>query len=86
MKIDKGKLNTVLKWSDSYIIVSDKNNNSFYVIDITMFKVISKINKHIKDFIKSFKKIIHPIFGHCLITCNHAHHIQLWVLPQNLNL
>ena len=86
MKIDKGKLNTLLKWSDRYILVSDKNNNSFYVIDITVYKVVSKVNKHIKDFIKSFKKIIHPILGHCLITCNHGHHIQLWVLPQNLNL
>ena len=84
MKIDKGKLNTLLKWSDNYIIVSDKNDNSFYVIDIITYKVISKINKHIKDFIKSFKKIIHPNLGHCLITCNHAHHIQLWALPQNL--
>ena len=84
--IKNGKLNNVMKWSDAYIIVSDKKDNSFYVIDMTSQKMISKISKHIQDFIKSFKKIIHPILGHCMITCNHAHNIQLWTLPQNINL
>ena len=64
-----------MKWSDEYIIVSDKNTNSFYVIDMISQKIISKISKHIQDFIKTFKKIIHPILGQCMITCNHAHHI-----------
>ena len=31
-RINKGNLNTLLKWSDRYIIVSDKKNCSFYVI------------------------------------------------------
>ena len=84
--VSKCKFNTLLKWSNRYIIVSDKGNNSYIVIDITTQKIISKNNKHIKDFIKSFKKIIHPVFGECMITCNHAHHIQLWTLLQNSNL
>lgn len=83
MTINNGKLNTLLKWSDRYIIVSDKNNNSYYVIDIKTQQKISKINKNVKDFIKSFKKIIHPTLGDCMITCSHSHYIQLWTLPQN---
>jgi len=86
IKIKNGKLNALLKWSDRYILISDKNNNSFYIIDIKVKKIMSKINKHIKDFIKSFKKIIHPNLGECMITCNHGHHIQLWALPQNIDL
>ena len=86
MTINKGMLNTLLKWSDRYIIVSDKNSNSFYIIDVITQKINSKINKHTKDFIKSFKKIIHPHFGDCLITCSHSNYIQLWTLPQNFNL
>jgi WD40 repeat protein len=84
--IKNGQLNTLLKWSNRYIIVSDKKTNSYFIIDITAKYIISKVGKHIKDFIKSFKKIMHPIFGECLITCNHAHHIQLWTLIQNSNL
>ena len=86
MRINNGQLNTLLKWSDRYILVSDKKKNCFYIIDIIVQKIMSKINKHIKDFIKSFKKIIHPNLGECMITCNHGHHLQLWALPQNINL
>ena len=80
-RINKGNLNTLLKWSDRYIIVSDKKNCSFYVIDIIDDRIITKISKDVNDFIKSFKKVKHPTLGECLITCNHAHLIQLWASP-----
>ena len=79
--IENGTINSLLKWSDKYLIISNKKNNSYYIINVQTLQIISKNNKDIKDFIKSFKKIIHPIFGYCLITCNHAHQIQLWTLP-----
>lgn len=80
-RINKGNLNTLLKWSDRYIIVSDKKNCSFYVIDIIDDRIITKISKDVNDFIKCFKKMKHPTLGECLITCNHAHLIQLWASP-----
>ena len=80
-RINKGNLNTLLKWSDRYIIVSDKKNCSFYVIDIIDDRIITKISKDVNDFIKCFKKLKHPTLGECLITCNHAHLIQLWASP-----
>ena len=80
-RINKGNLNTLLKWSDRYIIVSDKKNCSFYVIDIIDERIITKISKDVNDFIKCFKKVKHPTLGECLITCNHAHLIQLWASP-----
>ena len=86
IRIEKGKLNNLLKWSNRYIIVSDKNDNSFYVIDIIIKQILSKCNKHNKNCIKSLKKIIHPIYKECMITCNHSNDIQLWILPQNYNL
>jgi WD40 repeat protein len=82
-RINKGNLNTLLKWSDRYIIVSDKKNCLFYIIDIIDDRIITKISKDVKDFIKCFKKVKHPSLGECLITCNHAHLIQLWALPSN---
>ena len=83
IKIKNGILNNLLKWSNRYIIVSDKKNKSYYVIDLQIQKVVTSSNKHNQYFIKSFKKIIHPKYGECLITCNHAHYIQLWSLAQN---
>ena len=80
-RINKGNLNTLLKWSDRYIIVSDKKNCSFYVIDIIDDRIITKISKDVNDFIKCFKKVKHSTLGECLITCNHAHLIQLWASP-----
>ena len=76
-------MNSLIKWSDRYIIVSDKKKCLFYVIDIIDNRIISKISKNVKDFIKSFKKVKHPLLGECLITCNHAHLIQIWALPTN---
>ena len=83
IRIEKGKLNNLLKWSNRYIIVSDKNDNSFYVIDIIIKQILSKCNKHNNNCIKSLKKIIHPTYKECMITCNHSHDIQLWILSQN---
>ena len=81
IRINDGILNTILKWSDRYIIVSDRKQNLFYVIDVIDNHIISKVRKNIKDFIKCFKKIKHPIYGESLMICNHAHLIQLWILP-----
>ena len=81
IRINNGFLNTFLKWSDRYIVVSDRKKCLFYIIDLTNNCIISKISKNIKDFIKCFKKIKHPLYGECLIICNHAHQIQLWILP-----
>ena len=83
IKFNNGILNSLIKWSDRYIIVSDKKKCLFYVIDIIDNRIISKISKNVKDFIKSFKKVKHPLLGECLITCNHAHLIQIWALPTN---
>ena len=81
MRINNGNLNTFLNWSERYIIVSDKKKYLYYVIDIIDNQIITMVTKNIKDFIKIFKKIKHPLYGECLITCNHAHLIQLWVSP-----
>ena len=82
-RINNSDLNSLLKWSDRYIIVSDKKNCAFYIIDIIQNRILTKITKDVKDFIKCFKKVKHPSLGECLITCNHAHLIQLWALPSN---
>ena len=84
IRINNGNLNTFLRWSDKYIIVSDKRQKLYYVIDIIDNRIISKVTKDIKDIIKSFKKIKHPIYGECLLTCNHANLIQLWISPSKI--
>lgn len=82
-RINNGNLNSFLKWNDRYIIVSDEINKCFYIIDITINCIVTKVTKHIQNFIKIFKKIKHPLYGECLLICNHAHQIQLWVTPSN---
>ena len=81
IRINNGILNVFLVWSDRYILVSDKKICLYYIIDIIENRIISKVKKDIKDFIKVFKKIKHPLYGECLIICNHAHQIQLWTSP-----
>lgn len=81
MRINNGNLNIFLKWSDRYLIVSDKKLCLYYIVDIINNQTISKVIKNVKDFIKSFKKIKHPLYGESLIMCNHAHQIQLWISP-----
>jgi WD40 repeat protein len=81
MKFNNGILNTLLKWSDRYIIVSDRQNCLYYIIDIIANRIITKVKNNVKDFIKIFKKIKHPLLGDCMIICNHAHQIELWAMP-----
>ena len=79
--VNNGILNTLLKWSDRYIIVSDRQNCLYYIIDIIENRIITKVKNNVKDFIKIFKKIKHPLLGDCMIICNHAHQIELWAMP-----
>ena len=82
-RIINGNLNTFFKWNDRYLLVSDKKNKCFYVVDIIINRIISKVINNLNDFVKIFKKIIHPLYGESLLICNHAHQIQLWVMPNH---
>ena len=79
--IRDGKLNNLINWSNQYLLISDKKDNSFYIVDTIHNKIISKFSKYFKDFIISFKKVIHPNFGESLIISDYSHHIQLWTIP-----
>ena len=81
IRINNSILNVFLVWSERYILVSDKTKCLYYIIDIIENRIISKVKKDVKDFIKAFKKIKHPLYRECLIICNHAHQIQIWTSP-----
>lgn len=71
-------LNNIIKWSGRFVIVSDKLFNYFYVVDIYSRKVTSKIEVYKEAYIKAFRKIVHPTYGECLLTCDKSKCIKLW--------
>ena len=60
------------------IMVADCDNKSFKIIDMETFKVISEIKGEHKNYVKSIKKIYHPIYGESLLSSDHDGFIKLW--------
>ena len=75
----KCKFYEICQWSIRYIIVTDSENNSFSVIDIIDGKIISEIGGIHDDCVIGVKKIIHPIYGECLLSNDDEGKIKLWV-------
>ena len=71
-----GKLYHIIQWNEKYIIVADRNNKSFKIVDIELGKVISNIKTKRFDII-CIKKIKHPFYGESLISAG-SRYIDLW--------
>ena len=71
------KLYNIIEWNDKYIMVVDYYNISFKIIDIETFKVIIDINGVHKNYVKSIKKIYHPIYGESLLSSDEDGIIKL---------
>ena len=80
----------------NYILVSDKKKKGFFCINISFdrktinnMKVDNNFNAKVYSFyarditIKCIRKIIHPIYGECLISSGDDNNIDLWINNNN---
>ena len=72
-------LRNIIQWNDKYIIVVDKTNKSFKIIDIDQYKVISEI-KNNGDEIFFIKKLYHPLYKESLMTVDSKENIKLFII------
>ena len=68
----------IIQWNEKYIIVADKNNKSFKIIDIESNKIITEVKAFNMSYVKSVKKINHPIYGESLFVADGKGTIKLW--------
>ena len=83
----------------NYILLSNKTHKGFLCINISFDRVIKRkeckeydtnFNYNIVSFygkgttIKCIKKIIHPIYGECLLSSGNDKNIDLWIILMNL--
>ena len=73
------KLSHIIQWNNKYIIVADANNKSFKIIDLEDNK-ISDIGGQHKNYVKSIKKINHPLYGESLLSAGDDNIIKLWTI------
>ena len=80
----------------NYILISDKKKKGFFCINISFdrktinnMKVDKNFNAKVYSFyarditIKCIRKIIHPIYGECLISSGDNYNIDLWINNNN---
>ena len=82
IKMIKSRLMHIIEWNNKYLIVADFDNKTFKVIDLekkknNIYDFHDKEGQH-TSFVKSIKKIIHPIYGECLLTAGSDKKIKLW--------
>jgi len=83
IKMPKCRLMHIIEWNNKYLIVSDFDNKTFKVIDLekkrnNIYDFHDKEGQH-TSYVKSIKKIIHPIYGECLLTSGSDKKIKLWI-------
>jgi WD40 repeat protein len=82
IKLLKCRLMHIIEWNYKYLIVADFDNKTFKVIDLekkknNIYDFHDKEGQH-TSFVKSIKKIIHPIYGESLLTAGSDKKIKLW--------
>ena len=82
IKMIKSRLMHIIEWNNKYLIVADFDNKTFKVIDLekkknNIYDFHDKEGQH-TSYVKSIKKIIHPIYGECLLTAGSDKKIKLW--------
>lgn len=58
----------IINWSNMYLLIADKSNNSILIIDTTNDIVISVLSNIHESFVIGLKKIYHPLYGESLLS------------------
>lgn len=77
IKYGKSYYYHLLSWNNRYIFVAEKSNSLIIIIDTLTNRIISLLQKH-ESFVISLKKIIHPIYGESLLSCDLNNQLFLW--------
>ena len=76
--INNNFLSNMIQWNENYIIMTNGNKNNILIMELNYGRIISSIfSKHEKG-IMNIKKIVHPIYGECLLSCGLEGDIILW--------
>ena len=76
--INNNFLSNMIQWNENYIIMTNGNKNNMLIMELNYGRIISSIySKHEKG-IMNIKKIVHPIYGECLLSCGLEGDIILW--------
>ena len=67
----------IIQWNNKYIIVADRYNNCFKIINIEN-EIKKDIEKQHSSNVKCIKKIIHPKYGESLLSATNDETIKIW--------
>lgn len=68
----------IIQWNDEFGLVADYTNNSFKIIDLNNQNIICNIGGVHSKGVVCVKKIDHPIYGKCLLSCGYDSNVNLW--------
>ena len=77
-KISKVELYNIIQWNKQYAIVSGGKNKNIIIYDIENLEVFKNIPTEHSSNLNCIKKIIHPLYGECLLSSGNDHKIKLW--------
>ena len=67
----------IIQWNNKYIIVADRSNKCFKIINLEN-EVIKNIEKQHTDGVICIKKIYHPKYGESLLSAANDQTIKIW--------
>jgi len=67
----------IIQWNNKYIIVADRDNKCFKIINLEN-GIIKDIEKQHTDLVKCIKKIYYPKYGESLLSAARDKTIKLW--------
>ena len=75
----KNNIYDIIKWSNEYLIINNYSNKCMSVIDVEQNKIVNSIKEIDNVHFLFIKKIIHPIYGECLLTSSDDLTIKIWI-------
>ena len=79
-KISKAELYNIIQWNKQYAVISGGPKKNIIIFDIQNLEVSKNILTDHSSKLNSIKKIMHPIYGECLLSSGNDHKIKLWVI------
>ena len=79
-KISKVELYNIIQWNKQYAIISGGANKSIIIVDLENLKEYKTIQTDHSSNVNCIKKIIHPVYGECLLSSGNDHKIKLWTI------
>ena len=79
-KISKAELYNIIQWNKQYGVISGGTKKNIIIFDIQNLEVSKNILTDHSSNVNCIKKIIHPVYGECLLSSGNDHKIKLWII------